>query len=615
MSACGDTPLHAPRALYSGTSMPPTHAPASDDQLTNSRGDWHRSLWLHAVLLGVLLCALVPIVDNGTPAAVDEGVYAAQAANLSKGNWAGPRPLPRLDPDGHRGALIDSVIVGDQWIPYARQPLYPVLLTPWYRFGGYRGMLILSIIGTLGAAVAAAAIGRIIDHRFALPSLWITGIGTPLLFDAYVVLGHSIAAAAAGLVGYSLLRAWGFHPDGVARSASPRWWLVCVLGTVMLVMLRSEGAVVAGAVSVVGVALSISGLPHHPRLRWGTLVPAISVGLTGVAAYLLNARWTSVIIGQAFGGAGSVRRETDPLAQVWISILRPWGIDNRYASAATALLVICSIGAALCLRLLPRRPSLAVGLLLMATLGAVAHNLERQELISGLFATIPIVVIGLILIPRLTLADFPIRFLLGSVALSTTTIVWTSYGTGGTAEWGGRFYHVLIPFLVPASVAGLHHGLSMLPVRLRPISIVAAITMTSLVSLSALRTMADYKSFDQSEVTAVTHYRQQVGLEMPVVFATVQSSGLTRLFWRDLIDAAPIVNGGNIGGLNQMLPTADRIGIDELMVITDVDRFTFEYVLNKARELSPAATDNWTVISEQTLDETGLTALRLQRRG
>lgn len=574
---------------------------------------WFKRIWVHALLLGMALGLIMPLVDNGTPAAVDEGVYATQAANLAEGSWAAPRPLPHLDNDGSHGALIDSEIVGDEWVPYSRQPLYPILLAPWYKIAGYRGMLVLSVIGTWVASLASAGLARLLDRRLAIAALWVTGVATPLLFDSYVVLGHSVAAAAAGLVAYSLLRAWGFGADGSISAPDFRWMLGCVPSAIVLVLVRSEGAVFVGSAAVAGTLLSLSGLPNSIRIDWRRMATAVLVGTIGSIAYFGNGLWSSAIVGHHIGTSGSVARETDPLAQTWVSILRPWGIDNRYASAAMVLMVVGVIAAPLLLRMMPGRPILAVGFVCLAAIGSLAHHLERQELVSGLIATIPIVVMGLLLLRRVDLARTPIAFLLGTSALSTAIIIWTSYGVGGTAEWGGRFYHVLLPSLVAVSLPGLHWGLTTLPTRLRWIAVASTLVTAVSISTAALRTLSEYKVFNRSEVDAVVEYHEDLGRGDPIIFATVQQSGLTRLFWRELIDGAPIVNGGSIGGLNSMLPTLNESGVDRISVITDVDRLTFEYVLGKARELSPADTNEWTISGFQTLGATGLAAVQMHR--
>src|SRR5690606_38951901 len=139
---------------------------------------------------------LLPLFDDGLVPMPDEGLYSAQAAYLSEGSWEGDRPAVDVDPHGELVPLFIDAVVGDRHIPYYRHPLYPAVLAGFYRVAGTTGLVLASVIGTWLAAVSAARLARRLDPRLTLPTLWLCGAGSPLLYYAYAVIGHAPAAGA-----------------------------------------------------------------------------------------------------------------------------------------------------------------------------------------------------------------------------------------------------------------------------------------------------------------------------------------------------------------------------------------------------------------------------------
>src|SRR5205823_12516208 len=108
----------------------------------------------HAVGLVFVLLALLPVVGTASQFSADEGAAVAQAVQLERGEgWTTAHPFPAVDPSGDAYPFELSVRRGDRYAPFAKHPIYPVLLAGAYRVAGRLGMLLLSIAGTVVAAV------------------------------------------------------------------------------------------------------------------------------------------------------------------------------------------------------------------------------------------------------------------------------------------------------------------------------------------------------------------------------------------------------------------------------------------------------------------------------
>lgn len=575
-----------------------------------------RRLWIHAIFLGVLLLGLVPLLNNGYPAVVDEAVYSYQAANLANGSWASPRPLPTVDTDGLYSAIGSSIIQGRQWIPYSRQPFYPIVLAPLARLGGPGPLLLLSILGTWIAAVTSAGIARRFDPIASLVTLWFVGIGTPLLFDAYIIVAHSLAAGMAGLSAYALLRAWGqleSRPSDFNRRSTSMWTLVAAFSAIVLVLVRSEGALFAGSIAASGTLFGIHLDDRRIRADWVRLLPAMIVGLASIAAYILNDKWANLVSGGTGGGASSFDRATDPLVQAWASVLRPWGLDNRLASAAMTLMITCTLLAAITFRLFRSRPLISVLFLCAAAAAGIARHIEPVDVITGFLPAAPVMLFGLLLLGRTEFDRLSIRFLLGSSILTAGGILWFAYGAGGATEWGGRFYHVLIPLIAPVSIVCMRRRFADLAPALRITSISALAVLTLSISALSLRTIAVLRAFNRDIVQQTVMLTPKSADRPIIAVAPVNPNGLSRAFWKEVRDGYPVVNGVNLAVLAKLLPLAAANGHSKILVVTDTSPRNVETVLTHAlRRLD--SDQRWSVTGATALGNTGYIAVTIQKK-
>ncbi len=175
-------------------------------------------LWAHAVVLLVGLLAIVPVVGTGVSYSADEGVAIIQATSLSDGDgWVVPHPVPEVDPSDALYPLEHATLGDDGPVAYAKHPAYPWLLARVDQLGGQPGMVLLSVLGTWAAAVAAAVVAQQLGG-LGRTSLWVAGALSPLLFNGYWVIAHSVAAAAIG--GATALAIAATSRSGASRSGA-----------------------------------------------------------------------------------------------------------------------------------------------------------------------------------------------------------------------------------------------------------------------------------------------------------------------------------------------------------------------------------------------------------
>lgn len=524
----------------------------------------HRRPWVHAVGLLIVLLALVPLIDNGYLAIPDEGVYTAQADNLARGAWAQNRPTADIDRNGDWFIVTGSVIVGDQAIPYARRPLYPVMLTPFFGSLGVGGGLVLSAIGTWVAACAAAAIAAELDRRATLPTLWLVGVGTPLLFDAFLLVGHSWGTAFVGLCALGVAKVLRAGP----RRHQATWAALAFLAAGLATLARSEGVIAVLGLSAALAAVGVLGFQQSTQDRLRQAGLGIALAATAAAAYLLNDVWAKSITSGAKGDPTVAERMPDFMGALWSGILRPWYPDNTAANATMALVLLSTISAPLILRWLPRFRLLGLGLLALAAVAAAMRSITAPDLISGFIPTAPWLVIGLLSLRRRDVAGPLPSVLAVSSAAAIIAILATSYGFGGAAEWGGRFFHVLIPLVAPLGVLGLFE-VRKAATRREWIATAASIALlTASLSVIALRSNSAMRADSRGFARQVEEIRSDHRSD-PTVFATNSGDGSPRMFWQLSSTDRPLLSTDGLVNLPLMLDTLPP-EVERIQVLTDI---------------------------------------------
>ena len=546
----------------SASGEPTAAAPDRADDEDIGRLSSRRTLALNCLALLVVLLAGVAVIHNGYIAVPDEGVYSAQAENLAAGSWESARPAPDLDPEGVYDGLVPGFSAGDVSVPHHRNPLYPAILGVSYRIGGTVGLLLASAVAVWIAATATALVARRLRPAVGVPALWLSGLGTPLVFSAAVVLGHALAAAACALLLLSLAAAL----DG----RQLRWLALTVLSVVVLVSVRSEGVIVAAAAGITVLAAAVPR-PGRRRADRPGLVAGVTVLATAAVAYRFTSWWTSRIVAGASGGgevaAFAVPPDRDPVTATWIALLRPWD-SGLNAEPAAVLVVFSVLLAAVILRFVPRFRALGLGLLAVGALSGVVLAIRPPYLITGLLPAFPLLV-AVVFLGRTDLRRPSIARLTGIAVLSGAGILLTIYSDGGSTQWGGRFLHVLIPALVPLVVVGLDHA----RVRLEPREALfaAACVLVATASMTTVAVRANLSNRDRFErlVSETRSILSEGDGRQLVIYAPLSSDGGSRGFWAER-DEVAVLRPGDLRLLFPLVGTAAEAGVDRIVVVSTV---------------------------------------------
>jgi len=389
-------------------------------------------------------------MGTGVSFSADEGAAIVQAHQLAKGDgWVVDHPLPQVDPTG-KAYPLELSIKGDKGTaPFAKHPLYALLLAGADRVGGEVAMVLLSLAGTVAAAALAAAIAGHLGPGLSRPSLWVAGLATPLLFDGYLVIAHTLGAAAAAGAVLLALRA----SDGRGR----RWMAVggAAVCIVVAILLRTE-AVFWGL--GLGVALGVLAVSRRSRPLAGAAVAI--VGATGVARFGETV-WIDRILGgntvslgsSPDSGVGLLAGRAQSIVLTW---LRPGYGQFPLAELALVVMLGAVVAGAVAARRSPGERRIVVGLAVVATVASVvAFAAAPTNLVPGLLVAAPVVAAGLVALRRTSLRSDGARLALGTFAFFAVAVAATQYVQGGSGEWGGRYFALGLPGLVPVVLLAL----------------------------------------------------------------------------------------------------------------------------------------------------------------
>ncbi|MDP1794388.1 MAG: hypothetical protein Q8K63_09660, partial [Acidimicrobiales bacterium] len=211
--------------------------------LTLVRRAWAAPIAAHLAALLLVLVAGAVFVGTHASLSTDEGAAIVQARQLAEhDSWIRPHPYPELDPEGRNYPYELSERGTKGFAPYAKHPLYALVLGGLWGIGGINALVGLSIAGTVAAGAVAARFARRIDAALERPALWALGLGSPLLFDSYLVIAHAISAAIAGALLLLLTRDDSRYRVPAMVGAGG------LAGT--LVLLRTEGVLLVGVAAV-----------------------------------------------------------------------------------------------------------------------------------------------------------------------------------------------------------------------------------------------------------------------------------------------------------------------------------------------------------------------------
>jgi hypothetical protein len=414
------------------------------------------------------------------------------------GYWAA-----RWDADGDLHPLYYTSRVGDRWLNATTLPaLY--LAYPLYELGGYRLTLLIPMLGSVLAALAARALARRLGSSGEL-AFWVVGLASPLALYALDFWEHSLGVA---------LMAWAMVALLDIGGAMRRWRLALGAGLLLgtAATLRTE-ALVYGAVATATVCVLLLWRERHvvAPMAVGALV---LVGL--VVPVAANSALERATVGQTIrsgrtSGAASAGGETaggrlreGVVTSVGLRPALSWGS----AGVGAAALVLLAYAFRRAGRPGGRGPSI------IGAAGAAGIYVVRATqglgFVPGMTAAGPLAAAAFA-----GKGDGHRRTLL-VVALATLPLVWAFQFRGGApAQWGGRYVLTSGLILTVVGVAAAEQ----LPHWSRAVGIglSAAVTAFGLVWMSS-RThdvaRAEERLYDRDEtvlISRVAHLAREGG--------------------------------------------------------------------------------------------------------
>lgn len=543
----------------------------------------HRAarLWVHVVALTILLIALFPLMRPTSSFTSDEGAYALQAKALEQGSWAYDYRAADLDPEGRAFPIVLSESGPSGHFTYVKHPTVPLVLYLSTKLVGRTvGLHLLSLLGVIGAAVAAWLLAAEIDPRLRRPAFWLAA-GGPVLVNGFVIWAHAPSAAVAGFAMLGAARAvrWRFTPLAAAGMTA-----ALALG----VLLRSEGLLFAGALAV-----AVAGVRLHRTRRPVAAIATIGLLLgSAILVSMLERLWISSILGGPYGGVAGAGAPSssfwgDRLGAAWHVLLQGSYVDPRAElPMLLVLVVVVGLGVPALRHWGPTSASkLAVAVVMAVVLLAVRFASFSFDPVTGLLPAAPLLAMGVLLFRRRD--SGPVGgLLIATVGMFTLAILATQYPEGGGLEWGGRF---LSPALVPLAVlaaSGLARACELAPSadRTRVIALLAGLGVVT--SAFSMATTGALRAHWDATIAAVSRH--------PSPVSVTSQPATPRGAWR-------------ADRLTWML--ADESGVPELMRIL-YDRGVPQVTVIVDRALPRSAMAPYPILEEQ--DEPALRRNGLQ---
>lgn len=414
---------------------------------------------IHVLLLLTVLAGIGAFVGHDSSFVADEGATMIQARLLtSGGGWLEHPPLLRaVDPTGSWYPLENSDRSGTGFAPFAKHPAYAVAAAAGYRIAGPAGVIGLSVLGTLLAALAASRIAALLDPMLAVPCLWVTAVLTPLLFDSYLALGSTLAAAFAGGAVLAAMPVWIER-----RSVRPAVIRAVAVGLAVFAatLLRTEGTIFGVALA----AVTAGGAVAWRRL--GPMVLAVTALAGALGARLAETAMRRAILGTGATAPGSVGVQGGSGGHSYLygrvqAFYSTWVVPSHPSlpRGDEALIAAWVLFSALAIVVRRRRPDpgfvTIIGTLLVAA--SIARLVvDRADPVPGLLIAFPAGWVGVLLLRRRDVTPAAV-LCLGTAGLFCAGVAATQYTFG---EWMGRFFvlavPVAMPFLVAASARAIH---------------------------------------------------------------------------------------------------------------------------------------------------------------
>jgi hypothetical protein len=181
-----------------------------------------------------------------------------------------------------------------------------------------------------------------------------------------------------------------------------------------------------------------------------------------------------------------------------------------------------------------RRPADGSGVAMLAVTAALAALAALatgpDSLAPGLLVTLPLAAAGVVLLRRDQLLRSPAATVAaGTFALFALAVLATQYPQGGSGEWGGRYFALGLPLLVPLALAGLAAQKGRVDDVAARTGAVALVVCTAAMSVMAVGSLRSSHRFTAELMARIERGGDQVG-DRPVLVTTTPA--VPRLAWR-----------------------------------------------------------------------------------
>jgi hypothetical protein len=355
--------------------------------------------------------------DTGGKVATLRAMKAHHSTDPDIGYWA-----QRWDPNGTLHPLYYTSHIGKRWINVTTLPaLYAAL--PLYDAFGYRGALVIPMLGGVGCALAAAALARRAGAgdggRLAF---WVVGLASPVVIYALDFWEHTVGLA---------LIAWAVVVLIDLAQRKRAVWFAALAGVLFgaAATMRTE-ALAYGAVATAVVCLFVVRRQLGYAIAVGALVTA------GLAVPLLaNVALERAVLGsslRAERATGTVDLATTTSSSSRVKEAGTTSLSLNGDATVGGVVVGLAVAGAIAAAALRRDWRL---LLVPAAL-YVARASQGFGFVPGFLMAAPIGAVGLALGWR---RGPPARLVM-AIAVLALPVVWSTQFTGGAApQWAGRY--------------------------------------------------------------------------------------------------------------------------------------------------------------------------------
>jgi len=335
----------------------------------------------------------------------------------------------RWDRTGRLHPLYYTSHLDGKWVNATTLPALDAAYPLW-RAWGYRGALLLPMLGSVLAALAARALARRLGatDAWAWAGFWIVGLASPLTIYALDFWEHSLGVALMAWAVVLLVDAWR-DPD--------RWRLGVGVGLLfgLAATMRTEALVYGGVATGVVCLLVLLARRRAAAIGLGlTALAGLALPLVGNWALEEATIGASLRAERAAGAANlAASAGRGRLSEALTTAVNLNPSEDRVAHLIGVVLLVLLVFVALSsVRRRDPGPAIVAGAGALALYGIRVH--EGAGFVPGLIAATPVAAAGLALAWRR-----PDSRLVAGVAVAALLLVWRlQYRGGASPQWAGR---------------------------------------------------------------------------------------------------------------------------------------------------------------------------------